>query len=112
MSAFKFRNDVINQWQRLWNTLCQMAYTREGIVEELCVYPSSNNEAAFYERNSCDNFEQLTLDYVWTEYSKKFHTVLEVPELKKIYVPRALFECLGVYKWFEYSFPNCEIKFW
>lgn len=89
-----------------------MAYTREGISEELCVYPSSNNEAAFYERNSCGNFEQLTLDHAWSEYSKKFHMVLEVPELKKIHVPRALFECLGVYKWFDYSFPNCEITFW
>lgn len=89
-----------------------MAYTREGIQEELCVYPSSKNESAFYERNNCDNFEQLTLDYVWCEYSKKFKNVMMVPELKRIYVPRTLFECLGVYKWFEYSFPNCDITFW
>lgn len=112
MSRFQFKKEIILEWQAFWSRLCTMAYTREDIAEELCVYPKTNNEAVFYERNCCSNLDTLHLDHMWEKYSKQYHEALVVPELKKIHVPRALFECLGVYKWFEYSFPNCEITFW
>jgi hypothetical protein len=76
------------------------------------MYPESDNEAAFYERNRCSNAVELTLDYTWEKYSKAHGDPYVVPELKNIYVPRSLFECLGVYAWFQHSFPNCVIEFW
>jgi hypothetical protein len=35
-----------------------------------------------------------------------------VPELLYIKVPKVLFEDVGIYAWFKYSFPNCKIEFW
>lgn len=112
MSRFSFREDVISEWKAVWSKLCDMAYKRQGIQEEVCVIPTSSNEVHFYERNTCHNYDELTLDYTWEKYSKEYRDVYTVPELKRIYVPRSLFECLGVYKWFEVSFPNCKIEFW
>jgi hypothetical protein len=112
MNRFKFRDDVVTQWQNVWKQLCTMAYTRENITDQLLIIPQSSNENTFYERNTCPNNEEITLDYTWKEFSKKYHDALVVPELKMIFVPRVLFECLGVYSWFKFSFPNCTIMFW
>jgi hypothetical protein len=114
MSRFKFRTDVIEKWQSVWKQVCDMAYERKNIVEELVVTPESQNEMLFYARNNCSNAEEITLDYTWKQYSSFAHPEgpLVVPELKRIYVPCSLFECLGVYSWFKHSFPNCEIQYW
>lgn len=112
MSRFKFREDVISKWQTIWMQVCDMAYERTNIVEELVVKPTTSIEEAFYKHNSCKNAEEISLDYTWKKYSQTHSDALVVPELKRIYVPRTLFECIGVYAWFNYSFPNCEIHFW
>lgn len=112
MSTWKFRDDVIQKWQDVWQHICEMAYERKNIVEKLIIEQDNPNEAAFYERNKCDNEDKLTLEYTWANYSRTYKDALVVPELKFIFVPRSLFECLGVYAWFKYSFPNCSICFW
>lgn len=112
MSRFKFREDVIRKWQSVWIHLCEMAYERKNIVEELVINPESQNEELFYARNNCSNAEEITLDHIWKMYSAVSGDALVVPELKRIYVPCTLFECLGVYSWFKHSFPNCEIQYW
>lgn len=107
-----FQDDVIKKWQGVWNQLCLMAYERRYITSKLMIYPETLNEQYFYERNSCKNSDELTLDYMWQKYSGLKKEAQVVPELTRIYVPRSLFECLGVYAWFKHSFPNCKIQFW
>lgn len=92
--------------------MCMMAYERRYVTDKLMIHPESLNEHYFYERNKCSNFEEITLDHMWKQYSHGHGDAMVVPELLRIYVPRSLFECLGVYSWFKYSFPNCVIQFW
>lgn len=80
--------------------VCEMAYHRTNIVREIVV-----------EIN-----DGLTLETVWREYSKqKYGNEYIQPyiifELKKITVPSDLFVAPGIYTWFAYSFPECEITF-
>jgi hypothetical protein len=89
-----------------------MAHERKNVVEELAVLPESENEAAFYSRNSCPNFEELTFDYSWKHYAPNRKDPLEVPELKRLYVPRCLFMTVGVSTFMEIVFPNCKVEFW
>jgi len=78
--------------------VCEMAYNRTNIVREILV----------------ENNDGLTLESVWREYSKQkigneYVQPYIIFELKKIVVPRDLFEAPGIYTWFAYSFPVCEI---
>ena len=93
-----------DDWQQLWRRVCEMAYLRRNICEDLSVYP--------YDEVQEEVPEEYTLDYMWTEYNEKYHEALVVPELKKLFVPRDLFLCLGVTQWFMFSFPNCVVEFW
>lgn len=112
MSRFMFRNDVVKKWQSVWDQVCLMAYEHRNITDKIIVHPDSPMEQYFYERNKCSNAEEITLDHMWQKYSYSGDNVFVIPELQRIYVPRSLFECLGVYAWFKYSFPNCVIDFW
>lgn len=81
-----------------------MAYYRKNVVSEFIV------DGLYDELLKLKNLEELTLDFQWKNYQQL--KPLIIPELKYIYVPRILFESLGVYAWFKYSFPNCKIEFW
>lgn len=91
-------------WQETWQKLCDMAYYRKNVVSEFIV------DGLYEEILKLKNLEELTLDFQWKNYQEL--KPLIIPELKYIYVPRILFESLGVYAWFKYSFPNCKIEFW
>jgi hypothetical protein len=106
-----FDDDIVLRWTMFWTKLCDMAYFREGICSELKIHPEFTIEYNLKETFQFPNFNELTLDYTWNN-PEIYKEALVVPELKTLYVPKCLFECLGVYKWFEYSFPNCEILFW
>ena len=107
-----FSDEKIQQWQSIWRQICNMAYLRQDIVEEIRVEPESEVSGRFYEENSCLNKDLLTLDYMWEIYSKKYPDVQVVPELKYLYVSKALFESLGIKKWFSFSFRNCVVELW
>jgi hypothetical protein len=95
-------------WQETWQRLCDMAYYRKNVVSEFVVDGLLGDlEQELLESN---NIEELTLDFQWQKYQQL--KPLVIPELKYIYVPKTLFESLGVYSWFRYSFPNCKIEFW
>jgi hypothetical protein len=95
-------------WQETWQRLCDMAYYRKNVVSEFIVDGLLGDlEQELLESN---NVEELTLDFQWQKYQQL--KPLVIPELKYIYVPKTLFESLGVYSWFRYSFPNCKIEFW
>ena len=90
------------QWQELWAIICDMAYLRRNICHELiAVMP--------YDKKIPD---EITLDYIWEQYSNKYHDVYIVPEFKSLHVPQELFETPGTRHWFEHSFPNCLVTFW
>lgn len=108
----KFSDETVRHWQSIWSQVCDMSYLRENIVEKIYVNPKNSMESAYYSNNRCSNADEITLDYTWEIYSKKYPEVQIVPELKELYVPRALYESLGVEQWFKHSFPNCVVKFW
>ena len=109
--------DVITKWQTVWQQLCDMAYYRKNISPMISVDRDNYYDLLRY-RVSAENFDQITLYYMWKQTSsvqKLDGTPIEplvVPELLEIYVPRVLFETLGVYQWFKHSFPMCSILFW
>jgi hypothetical protein len=109
--------DVINKWQPIWQQICDMAYSRKNIVPTVSIEKFNYSDLLGYMLNS-RNFDQITLDYTWKQTTSRKNTdgtpveVFVVPELREIYVPRILFETLGVFQWFKHSFPNCSILFW
>lgn len=114
----KLSVEDIEKWQRLWRNVCNMAYFRKDIVSELIVIPE-DGEYEYLETLDLEwEDAYVTLDYAWKNVSKltnkhgEFLQPLVVPEFKEIYVPRILFSSPGVYSWFSYSFPNCNVFFW
>jgi hypothetical protein len=107
-------NEQIKKWQIIWHRVCALSFFRKDIVSQIII----DNQEDIKKYRSSRNFEEITLDYTWKFYSSlkdqngNYIEPLVVPELEKIYVPHALFEALGVYAWFKYSFPNCVISFW
>ncbi len=95
-----------------------MSYHRRSLKEQIVVQPEDYDLIEKYKNTNPTDFDKLTLDYVWKEYSEKrdsnnnFIEPQVVPELRYLFVPRVLFESLGVYTWFRHSFPNCVIMFW
>jgi hypothetical protein len=109
---WQMKPEVIDKWHAVWDHLLDMAYKRERIVEELVVVPTSENEGAFYSRNTCPNFKELTFDYSWKHYKTDMKDPLEVAELKKLHVPLSLFLDVGVLTFMRDVFPNCEVSYW
>jgi hypothetical protein len=110
---------TIEKWQSVWQHICEMAYHRNNITDQIQIYHNNDYETLMKYKNICPNdFEKLTLDYTWKKVSAvrdsngEYIDVQVVPELVYIYIPRILFETLGVYAWFKVSFPNCKIIFW
>lgn len=90
-------------WQSIWQQICEMAYENTNPVEKIIIEPTDFEDK-----------EENTLTYTWKQYSKKHGPIMPgvVYELKELYVPKSLFEDLGIYSWFRYSFPNCKISYW
>lgn len=108
-----YHHDTVLAWQKVWNKLFRMAYLGEGIVDTITTLPTRNDDLEFYNKRNPKNYYEITLDYCWKEFCKIHKESPQViPELKEIYVPETLFACPGVWSWFSYSFPNCNIKFW
>jgi len=110
--------DVIDKWQAVWKRITDMAYFHSNIVDNISVTKHDYHTLLMYSRSRCSNFDKITLDYEWKFVSTfknvdgSFLEPMVVPELREIYVPRILFETMGVYSWFKHSFPNCTILFW
>jgi len=109
--------DVINKWQSVWQQICDMAYYRNNVTTSIFVETKKYTDLLKYMINS-KNFDQITLDYMWKQVSSvrgvdgNYIEPCVVSELTQIYIPRILFDTLGVYAWFKHSFPNCVICFW
>ena len=114
----EINSEAIERWQSIWNTICNMAYHRKGIVKHITTDSCEYNSILRYHSLKYLNFDEITLDHTWKKYSSTknengdFLEPLLVPELEEIYVPRILFTCPGVFHWFKHSFPNCAISYW
>jgi hypothetical protein len=118
--------ETILSWKVVWDKICRMAYENEKPVSEIVVIPDrvriegiavpmdEKEQSKYYSRGLPMNYEVITLDHMWSYYSKVHGTKdpKVVPEFQKLHVPRGLFSSLGVGPWFRYSFPNCTITFW
>lgn len=123
-----YAKDTVVLWTIVWERICRMAYENADICQELITLPegmivdgiqsSKNDElehADYYQKGFPDNHNQILFDSTWRRISKRFgapYTIFVVPELRKLHVPRCLFDSLGVSQFFRHSFPNCVITFW
>jgi hypothetical protein len=118
--------ETVVSWKVVWDKICKMSYELEPPVAEIVTTPdrvriegiavpmTEQKQSEFYSRQIPTNSDVITLDHMWSYYSKKHGVEVPeiVPEFKKLHVPRALFKSLGIGPWFRHSFPNCEITFW
>lgn len=109
--------DEVQNWQVIWQKICDMAYYRNNIVKEVVTGWTEHGNIVDF-KHEASNFEEITLEHTWKNFSQlkddngNFLEALVVPELQEIFIPRILFEAPGVYTWFQHSFPNCLILFW
>ena len=102
--------DERHYWQPIWRNICEMAYFRKNIKEEI-VIPSRKIVYSKF-------FEECKLDHQFFRISSIINsdgTYIEpqvVPELVYLKVPKVLFEHVGINAWFRYSFPNCKVELW
>ena len=106
---------TIGAWQAVWKILCDMTYFNHNVeVEEIIVTSpyGEKDDARFYERNSSRirNHPLLCFDHIWRQYDAL--TPIVTPSLKRLVVPRALFDVLGVRSFMKDMFPNCKVVFW
>jgi hypothetical protein len=115
---------TVRAWQTVWNVICEVAYDNlYDIQEEIITRPTNliikeselvHDDREFvhtqiYNFRGPTNYYELTLDHVW----KKFDGEPRINKtLRRLHVPRVLFEDLGVRQWFAYSFPRCKVTYW
>lgn len=112
-------------WQLAWSLICDMCYHKKNIQESILITPerfviegeqkensTPKEHSDYYAKKIPTNDEEITLDYVWKQYSKQNHEIYIIPEFKKLYVPKCLFHDIGVRSWFRHCFPNCTITYW
>ena len=111
--------EELQRWQLFWKRLLDMTYYRKGIETELFAEQTDGDyDNIILWNEKTDQIMTITFDRMWRAYSELrndrgvFLDPQPVPELRHLYVPRILFECLGVYTFFRVCFPNCIISFW
>lgn len=116
--------ETVDAWQSIWQAICTVAYSGlYEIQEEIIVKPEAlivkdeqvrNDDreivhTKIYNFRGPKNYYELTLDHTW----KKFEgTPCVIGTLRRLHVPRVLFEDVGVRQWFAYSFPRCKVTYW
>jgi hypothetical protein len=101
--------ETVQGWQSFWNRILKMAYLREGVVESMIAIPCDSRDNEYYKQKIPSNYHDITIDHAWKQFSGEPCVVLE---LKKIFVPKDLFSSIGIFSFFNYCFPNCEIVYW
>ena len=123
-----YAKDTVVLWTIIWERICKMAYENSDICPELITLPGGmvieglsnprNDEdehQIYYQKRIPENEDQITFDYTWKRFSKNYgapYTLFIIPDLRRLHVPRVLFDSLGVSQFFRHSFPNCKITFW
>ena len=123
-----YSQETVDSWVQVWETICKMAYEGEENTTSIITSPSfmiveenandnldEAEQSNYYKKRYPDNDYEITLDCTWKKYSRMYsHLNNSLINLgfERLHVPRPLFENLGIYLWFKYSFPNCKITFW
>lgn len=109
---------TVQKWQAVWHQICNMAYINSENTKTLSIPVEGYKELLEYKMKNYVNYEEILLDHTWQKFSLikdengDFLEAKVCPDLTEIYVPRILFETMGVFQWFQHSFPNCKILFW
>lgn len=108
--------DVIESWQSTWRRLLDMAYHNKNVTSQFWADNSSYDQLYLWSKNA-RNFDSIRFETVWHKYDVKdssgnYIDPKSVLEVEHIYVPRILFECLGVNTFLEVCFPNARISYW
>jgi len=116
--------ETVKSWQSVWEVICTVAYNNfYDLPEEIIVRPESlivkddeivNDDreivhSDIYKFRGPKNYYELTLDHTWKKFQGNPHII---NDLRRLHVPRVLFEDLGVRQWFAYSFPRCRVTYW
>ena len=111
--------ETIQRWQSFWRQLLSMAYERSNIVESLIAKCTAGDYNTLYVWEQYDSKGHLLkFEHMWKTYSQRrdenghYVQPLVVPELKTLYVPSLLFNCVGVDSFMKTCFPNCVITYW
>lgn len=122
-----YREETVDKWIDVWSTICEMCYNGSLITEsitvlpgsiqideELSLNPSEKEHCEIYRMRDFLNHEVISLDHTWKKFSNEAgpRNLLVIPEFKNLYVPRCLFDSLGVKQWFRYCFPDCKVTYW
>lgn len=123
-----YSQETVDDWSQVWETICKMAYEGKQTTSAILTTPSfmmveesandnlsEGEHSSYYRKKYPDNEYDITLDCTWKKYSRMYsHMKDPLINLgfERLHVPRPLFESLGIYPWFRYSFPNCKITFW
>ena len=104
---------TISKWQKVWLALCEMVYIPESKKYSKIIVKSEvndNEDAKLYNYKLVSNQDLITFEHVWRKFDNL--ELLVCTELEELYVPKILFECMGIKYLLQSSFPNCEVKFW
>lgn len=102
----------IDHWQGVWKKLLDIAYygkQPDGWLSHPPINPEWKHDP---------DFDKLTFDYMWSQYSERRDENHEYIEprvdttLTRLTVPYDLFYCLGVSSFMRKCFPNCNIVYW
>ena len=109
---------AIERWQGFWRRLLGMAYERSNITDQLFAESCGEDSQNLNIWKLHYKAEFLTFEYMWKKYSQRrdengnYIQPLVVPELKFLYVPFHLFQCVGVDSFMKHCFPNCTVSYW
>ncbi len=102
---------AVSRWQEEWSRILDLAYYKKGLP----VYGIRIDLPLDKRWKNEPNYEEITFEYMWKKYSQLkdengiYLQPQYVPELKNLYIPYSLFNCLGSSTFLGTCFPNCTI---
>ena len=106
---------AIQKWQKVWTSLCDMAYHQKDVKEDVFIQPENYHDLYIWSKYD-PNFDKLKLEHTWKKYNYmvngSYIEPFKIEKLRHLYVPRILFEDLGISTFFDVCFPNCQVTFW
>lgn len=108
--------DVVEKWQATWRKLLDMAYHRKNIASQFWTENTHYDELYLWSRYA-RNFDKIQFETTWEKYDVKdsngyYIDPQCIQEVELIYVPRILFETLGIKTFLETCFPNAQVSYW
>jgi hypothetical protein len=107
---------VIQKWQAVWRKLLDMAYHGKDVTRQFLTDNTHYDDLYIWSKHA-RNFEQIQFISTWRKYDIKdsdgnYIDPIQVPQLEHLYVPRILFDCLGIDTFMSECFPKCVVTYW